>query len=315
MIVNFYDSFVCFIYIAALGVTYNEKEEDYAFMFKSINEFFKSSEQNIEPKFVMCDAAHAIGNAFMNTFASSEKVLMCWAHMSASIYKKKYNQKENKDLIKRDINTLQKSPSEEIFMKGIELFNHKWSQKEKEFIQYFNDEWVNKNPNWFGGASLAVPNTNNCLESFNNSMKNHQTLRKRMSFVELKSAILDIVKQRSLEYKGNHKIFNNETQIKDNMWIDGYNLSKAKQVKVKKFRLFTKYYMSAKDKNTITEDDIANATNLNWNTFNDFEENVFSIWQIIIFKDVDWKLGTCTCPIFQKEFICKHIIVCCSHQN
>lgn len=297
------------IYIAALGVAFNEQEADYSFMFNSLNAYFiETTGKGIEPEFLMCDAAHAISNAFINCFTSSKNVLMCWAHASSNIYKRTYKKTVNRDKIKEDIIMLQMSPSEEIFKKGIQLLNKKWNKKEREFMKYLNEEWVVKNPNWFGGANLSMPNTNNCLESFNNNMKNHQTLRKRMTIVEFKSFILDIVSQRSLEYKHGHKIYVCEASITDHMWIQAYNLSKMKQIKIKKIENSTKYYISAGDKKEITENDIDSARNLNWNSLEEFEQNVFSIWEVVLFDNSDWQKGTCTCPVFQKKFMCKHLL-------
>lgn len=199
-------------------MSYNEKEADYAFMFESIKTYFaEKNEQPIEPKFIMSDAAHAIGNGFKNTFKTTEKILMCYAHMSSCIQKRKLNSLKNKEQIKNDITMmLQKSPAEPIFNKGIELFKQKWNDEEKEFTEYFHDEWVNKNPNWYAGACLSVPSTNNSLESFNNSLKNHQTFRKRMTIVEFKDSILNIVSQRSLEYKFGHLVYTVEPTVSDN---------------------------------------------------------------------------------------------------
>jgi hypothetical protein len=44
----------------------------------------------------------------------------------------------------------------------------------------------------------------------------------------------------------------------------------------------------------------------NWKTFGDFGNCAFGLWKITINKD-NWKLSTCTCPIYFKQYICKHI--------
>ena len=45
----------------------------------------------------------------------------------------------------------------------------------------------------------------------------------------------------------------------------------------------------------------------NWKSFEDFGNCAFGYWKITINKD-NWKLSTCTCPIYFKQYICKHII-------
>jgi hypothetical protein len=51
-----------------------------------------------------------------------------------------------------------------------------------------------------------------------------------------------------------------------------------------------------------------------WRTFDDFCNCAFGYWKISIDKDADennWKKSTCTCPIYLKQYICKHIIAIC----
>jgi hypothetical protein len=51
-----------------------------------------------------------------------------------------------------------------------------------------------------------------------------------------------------------------------------------------------------------------------WRTFDDFCNCAFGYWKITIDKDADennWKKSTCTCPIYLKQYICKHIIAIC----
>ena len=39
-----------------------------------------------------------------------------------------------------------------------------------------------------------------------------------------------------------------------------------------------------------------------------FTDCAFGMWKITMKKDENWKNGTCTCPVYYKQFICKHII-------
>ena len=51
-----------------------------------------------------------------------------------------------------------------------------------------------------------------------------------------------------------------------------------------------------------------------WRTFDDFCNCAFGYWKITIDKDADennWKKSTWTCPIYLKQYICKHIIAIC----
>jgi hypothetical protein len=52
-------------------------------------------------------------------------------------------------------------------------------------------------------------------------------------------------------------------------------------------------------------------TECNWRTFADFVNCAFGIWKISI-NHTNWKQSTCTCPIYFKQYICKHIIGICA---
>ena len=46
----------------------------------------------------------------------------------------------------------------------------------------------------------------------------------------------------------------------------------------------------------------------NWNSFAAFSDRAFDMGKIVMNKDENWKNGTCTCPKYYKQFICKHVI-------
>lgn len=65
---------------------------------------------------------------------------------------------------------LQKIHSEGLFKSAMALFVKKWAAY-NNFIKYFTDEWINHNPNWYEGAELNVPSSNNALEATNKIFK------------------------------------------------------------------------------------------------------------------------------------------------
>lgn len=48
--------------------------------------------------------------------------------------------------------------------------------KEIEFAENFEYIWINRNPNWFNECINRTPKTDNCLERFNGTLKQHQTI-------------------------------------------------------------------------------------------------------------------------------------------
>lgn len=45
-----------------------------------------------------------------------------------------------------------------------------------------------------------------------------------------------------------------------------------------------------------------------WNTFDEFKSNAFKGYCTVVPPNENWIKGTCTCPAFFKDFICKHIV-------
>lgn len=44
-----------------------------------------------------------------------------------------------------------------------------------------------------------------------------------------------------------------------------------------------------------------------WKNFDDFCENGFALYKIIIVGE-NWKSGKCTCPAILKYWLCKHLV-------
>jgi hypothetical protein len=61
------------------------------------------------------------------------------------------------------------------------------------FIDYFYQQWIAKNFNWFEGAYQGIPSTDNGLESNNKWIKEYETLRNRLSLSEFNNVALKCV--------------------------------------------------------------------------------------------------------------------------
>lgn len=59
----------------------------------------------------------------------------------------------------------------------------------------------------------------------------------------------------------------------------------------------------------ITQKDIDEFYTAEYETFDDFANKTFDIWKITFPSDsAQWKMSTCSCPAFDADYICKHII-------
>ena len=124
----------------------------------------------------MGDAADQITIAIENVFPMAIR-LTCWAHVQRA-YEAQLAHIDDKEIMKNvgtDIYNLQLSFSKENFETNCRLFFEKWEKiKNKSlevFMKYFKKEWiVSKHCNWYEGAALCFPSTNNALESYNKSI-------------------------------------------------------------------------------------------------------------------------------------------------
>jgi hypothetical protein len=84
--------------------------------------------------------------------------------------------------MEKDIVSLQLAKSFQEFSIANALFTKKWRKDAsvKEFLDYFEVQYLQKNNGLFEGLSIGSPSTNICIESTNNMIKQEGTLRKRL---------------------------------------------------------------------------------------------------------------------------------------
>lgn len=59
----------------------------------------------------------------------------------------------------------------------------------------------------------------------------------------------------------------------------------------------------------ITMADVETFKDIEYDSFEDFAKKAFQIWKITFPKDPnEWKNADCTCPAYDTEYMCKHII-------
>lgn len=93
-----------------------------------------------------------------------------------------------------DIDFIQTLYSSEIFLISIELFLKKYSQFE-ELLGVLDDfilKRIKFNKNWFEGAFVFSPSTNNCLEAYNGVLKNHTFEKKIVKIDDFILKTIDI---------------------------------------------------------------------------------------------------------------------------
>lgn len=293
----------------AIALSTKETRDQITFCLKSLKDgILQIYGRNLMFDALMSDAAHAIKNAFHTIFPDGE-LLTCWFHVRQAVKKYKFQNKETKHSIERDIVNLHIASNKDMFEVGVKLFIAKWKATEKEFIAYFQKEWLcPQNRNWFAGAKLLSPCTNNALENFNRRLKDDFDLRQRTKLAVFKTKILETLHILSCEYRDAVKVFNDIVLITDDLWQAGLNWALSeKKVEVDKKK--QAYYVPAGEGHDISKQAFVKYIKHKWTDFDNFIENKYSIWTIIIPTDNnEFNQATCSCPKFLKEYSCKHIL-------
>lgn len=129
----------------AFACTTNETADDYSFVFEAVKTKIKQIfSVNFEPSTLISDAADAIRNAFYRVFPQATLDVMCFAHVLRNVDKRKFNSTNNKKLIKDDIRKCQQASDSKTFAFMTKLFCEKWRTVEKDFIEYFEKQWLGK---------------------------------------------------------------------------------------------------------------------------------------------------------------------------
>lgn len=294
-------------HLIGVAVCVCEKQEDFEFVFNSVKKCARELLQcDVTPTTIVCDAAHAISNAFKTEFGAESTVIMCWAHMLRKVKQKLktlIKEKELFDMVIKDIVSMQVISSPSNFEIARSLFKNKY-ESQTEFLIYFNMEWVTKNPNWYEGAMQHTPSTNNSLEATNRVIKDQFTLRERLFLGEFVTVLEQMIGQFSRRCKTDLK-FSIEPTISAKVWTSTYEWLNLNPVLPKKH----------KSNGDVTIEIVSTAgiktpiLSSKWTNFDEYIKYYMSKWQVTKMSgDKRWLKSLCSCPFKKKKFICKHVV-------
>ena len=108
------------------------------------------------------------------------------SYFAITVYlnKKKTNYFSPIRVVKFDISILMKLPNAQLFNKFIEIITPFWEKYCPNLLQIFKDEYFEfqQKSGWQYYISSIAPKTNNCVESFNRTLKDYVTERKAEDF-------------------------------------------------------------------------------------------------------------------------------------
>lgn len=296
-------------HLLGIMVSTFETSKDFEFGFKTIkNGMDRVFNIDFAPKNMMADAAAGIHNGFVRVYGEDTTTLMCYAHVMRAVDRRKFDKKDIKESIKKDIRSLHFCYSKEKFDQGCELFIIKWKDIAPIFIKYFIDYWIKRNQNWYTGVCFRVPSTNNGLESMNGSLKIHHTHFQVVGLSVFKLQLMDIVKNRSMEYAKDKKPFQSQVTITKKMMDDGTNLKDTHGMIIRHINDDAVFCIAEKEK--LTEDFVNDNLDTTYESFDEFVRHMFDIIYVTFDKVVEnWRdTASCICKKFAADFMCEHVV-------
>jgi len=166
---------------------------------------------------------------------------------------------------------------------------------------------------WYEGYDKGYPSTNNALESTNNIIKNEGTFREQLPMLDFVKFVERFVTEWSKDRDSKFsttKHFITQPLISIRQWTLAFQWLKLNKryvkliIDQKVFFMFTSTRIEYQaTKNTCK----SYFEKKDWQSFDDFihESNSF---RFVKFNDSEWKLSECSCPDWDKNFVCKHVI-------
>ena len=175
-----------------LAVCKGESKEDFAFIFRALHAY----NPQWLPTILLGDACEAILAGFTLVFGPPLVRLMCYFHVRKNIepYYRALSKNARRQL-QCDVQALQNCQDASTFLKAVPLFLKKWTAIHPDFVKYFREQWISKNYQWFEGAAVGQPSSNNGLEATNGVIKSEHTMRERLPVGQFLSTTLEIVLQ------------------------------------------------------------------------------------------------------------------------
>lgn len=291
-----------------VAVCTTEQQKDFKFIFASVKQALNNIfSAEFKPKYLVADAAKAIHNAGVEVFGDILLVIMCWYHMRKNVSDHlpqfiSDSKKQTQFLF--DLDRLQLVKTIEIFDVAVQLFMIKWREESVGLIEYFENQWVHQNRNWFEGFAKQTPSTNNALESFNRLIKDNHTLRERMELGKFRIELFEMVKSWSRAYTSGLKtVILDAPELPLKLWTAGYNWAEE-NVKITNRRRGNKIIYRSSTVQTIDD-------STNWQCFDDYKKNSFDFYDTVfkfpISRD-NWLISECDCENYFKLYMCEHII-------
>lgn len=314
-------------HFVAVGCCTKEQTEDFRFIFSAVKEASFQIGIHLRPRVLLSDGCMALINAFYSEFDTAVTNNMCHVHVMRNAEKHlkgsemSVDSKKMKTKIieqfKIDFFVLQTSSSKEKFEFAWKLFKEKYEKISKEFILYFEQQWL-KQPRlsvWYEGANDYEMH-NNALESTNKVIK-QKYIRSKLPFDLFSQRLGILVMDYSNSYAIDRKI-QNVPDMTEGMYRVMAYVSQNKFLKecaqkddtsIQIFYAKTKEFVGNIDAKAIKS--FRNPQHTSFDEYSEFVSNFFRIE----YNHANYLDSKCTCAVMLKSRLCGHIMLIAFQQN
>lgn len=177
-------------------------------------------------------------------------------------------------------------------------------------MQYFENEWLKKNCNWFEAFAQHVPSTNNALEAFNRTIEAEHTFRERLDIIDIsrfRTVLYKMLTTWSVEYESGLNTIENECpRIDTSLNTEAYNWANLKLKLTLAINGNYKLYrvpagltdIANSDAQSDAQTEIVNE----WDSFDSFKATRMPL----NIDKTNWTTGDCV--DYYKNFMCMHVV-------
>jgi hypothetical protein len=260
----------------------------------------------------------AITNAANSAFGSDVKRVYCWAHVIRNADNNLHRIKDIKmrASVRADIVQLQLASTEDEFQTASKLWITKWASDPVtlDFANYFRTEHIDKCSGWFESRAPGSPSTNNGLEATNNVIKKECTIRERLPmglFFEKSKEYVEGWSESRNPATVNFTTFAVKPSITLRLETSAYNWARSNSF-IRSSRDKGCYYIRTKESQKSFPISEVNEyerqrRQMQWRKFSTYAKWKSSFSKVTM-AGGEWEGAFCSCPNFQKNYVCHHIL-------
>ncbi|RNA14103.1 hypothetical protein BpHYR1_024392 [Brachionus plicatilis] len=185
-----------------LTICKHQNENDFAFTFQAVSQQLKLLyDHEVEPGALVAEADPAIEQAFGKVFKNKFERVLSWPHVLKEIDSKLNIIKDNRvrKCIREDIVNVQLHAETYNFKSVVSQVLKKWQNYQLDsanlFVDYFRENWIEKNSCWFEAFAPQIAKTNNALDLIDALVKKENSFRKQLPAADF----LDMVSEKLLK--------------------------------------------------------------------------------------------------------------------